>query len=90
MVANVNNSYGILKAVNASLKPSRLRASASIILCCQILVLFNDLGAFSVFPSPTPPDVFLCLIRNEAELFCHLLLLNVYRWLPLSCAQNNI
>lgn len=89
MVAHVNNGSGRLKTINVSLKPSRPWASAGIIPCHQMLVIFSDLGAL-VFPSPPPPEVFLCLIRNEAELFCHLLLLSVYGWLSLSCAQNNI
>lgn len=50
MVANVNNKSGMFKTCKSLLKPSRLGASASIILSSQILVLFNDLGAFSVSP----------------------------------------
>lgn len=55
MLANVNNSSGILENCRSLLKPSRLCASASIILCSQILVLSNDLGAFRALPAPHPP-----------------------------------
>ena len=86
MVANVDNSSGMWKAINVSLKSGTSQHLPASSNACN----FQWPWSLWCFPSPTPPEVFLCLIRNEAELSCHLLLLNVYGWLSLSCAQNNI
>ena len=86
MVANVDNSSGMWKAINVSLKSGTSQHLPASSNACN----FQWPWSLWCFPSLTPPEVFLCLIRNEAELSCHLLLLNVYGWLSLSCAQNNI